>query len=93
MSQKGGPFVLCLFDSLTLCLFVSQCRVAVYSLMYSLMYSLCIVCAANYTFRNARIISEIKSKMQGLCIVCRVFLFPPLFTYKNVQAKRAQNPT
>ena len=89
MSQKGGPFVLCLFDSLTLCLFVSQCRVAVYSLMYSL----CIVCAANYTFRNARIISKIKSKMQGLCIVCRVFLFPPLFTYKNVQAKRAQNPT
>ena len=86
MFQKGGPFVfrlssfaLCLFVSLSLCL--SSCNVG-------FVYSLCIVCASNYTFRNARKISEMYGLCRVLCIVCIVFLFPPLFTYIVTQANR-----
>ena len=61
------PLSLCLFDSL--------------SLNVGFVYSLCIVFGANYTFRNARKVSGMQGWMSGLCIVCRVFLFPPFFTY------------
>ena len=62
MFQKGGPFVfrplsLCLFVSLSLCLFVSL-SLCFSSCNVGFVYSLCIVCTSNYTFRNAREISE-----------------------------------
>ena len=44
-------------------------------------YSLCRVRSTNYTLRNARKISEMHGLCRVLCIVCIVFLFPPLFTY------------
>ena len=53
---------------------------SVYSLNVGFVYSLCIVWSANYTFCNAREISEMQGLCRVLCIVCIVF-FLLLLTY------------